>query len=88
MRIFMIRNASFQAGEYCMLQLASFTASWHLNLKPFLKGMGDTFLKQSLLMSNDLIKQEYLRIYELRSVFYCKCIISLYNLLCLALCHM
>lgn len=42
MRIF-IRNASFQAGEYGMLQPASFTASWHWNLKPFLKGMEDTF---------------------------------------------
>lgn len=56
----------------CCSLSASFTASWHLNLKPVLKGMEDTFLKESPLTSNDSIKQEYLRIEELCSAFHYK----------------
>lgn len=65
----------------CCSLSASFAASWHLNLKPVLKGIEDAFLKESLLMYNDLIKQEYLRVEELCSVLHYKYIISLYNLL-------
>lgn len=71
----------------CSLSASAFTSSWHANLKPILKRKEDIYLKESLLTSNHILKKECLRIEKFCSIFDCKYIISLCDLLRWSLCH-